>query len=71
MGLLIALAGGYLGSTLPLAEILTVAGSWGGGKPEDKDRLWKEVRWKSFWSNILLVIGTALQIVGAIVGAMR
>lgn len=66
-GLVVALGGAYLASTLPLIPMLETARSYMGGEDEKWIQFRSEVTWKTYAANTLLVVGTALQIWGAVI----
>lgn len=66
VGLFLALAGAYCASTLPLVKMLETARSYCGGDDKKWSVFEKELRRKNLLANCLLVLGTALQIWGAV-----
>lgn len=69
LGLMLALAGSYIASTLPFIKISKLAGGWGSGTEEEWERIQSIFRRKAFLGNALLITGTFLQVLGAMLAS--
>ncbi len=68
-GMVVALGGAWIGSTIPFAKMMDVYGDYRQAVNEsDWPKMQKMCKRKALPANILLVLGTALQIYGTKIG---